>query len=213
LTASNKTRHFGEEERDAAKTARRMRWRIVTATNNAELAALLQAVARKDRAAFQALYERTAPKLFAIVLRILRERAPAEDVLQDVFLRVWQNAAGFSVEAGSAMGWLIAIARNRAIDHLRTKKLMPLAGTDDAADPYAEIAAIGDREAEMNDLAVLRHCLGELEESARSCVLLAYYEGYSREELAKRFDRPVNTIKTWLFRALGALKSCLERSS
>ncbi|HEY1735765.1 MAG TPA: sigma-70 family RNA polymerase sigma factor, partial [Methylovirgula sp.] len=95
----------------------------MTATNNAELAALLKAVARKDRAAFQALYEDTSPKLFAIVLRILRERAPAEDVLQDVFLKVWQNAAGFSPQAGSAMGWLIAIARNRAIDLLRSKKL------------------------------------------------------------------------------------------
>ena len=185
----------------------------MTVANNAELSALLQAVARKDRAAFQALYERTAPKLFAIVLRILRERAPAEDVLQDVFLRIWQNAAGFSPVAGPAMGWLIAIARNRAIDQLRTKKLVSLAGVDNAADPYAEIAALGDREAEMNDLAVLRHCLGELEEPARSCVLLAYYEGYSREELAKRYDRPVNTIKTWLFRSLSALKSCLERSS
>lgn len=184
----------------------------MTATNNAELAALLQAVARKDRAAFQVLYEGTAPKLFAIVLRILRDRAPAEDVLQDVFLRIWQNAAGFSAEAGPAMGWLVAIARNRAIDQLRTKKLVSLAA-DDSADPYAEIAAIGDREAEMNDLAVLRQCLGELEEPARSCVLLAYYEGYSREELAKRYDRPVNTIKTWLFRSLSTLKSCLERSS
>lgn len=183
----------------------------MTRSDNTELATLLYAVGRKDRAAFQELYQRTSPKLFGVVLRILRERAPAEDALQDVFLRVWQNAANFSTEAGPAMAWLIAIARNRAIDLVRARKLT-VSPDDDAPDLFDRIVALPDREAEMNDIAALRHCLGEIEEPARSCVLLAYYEGYSREELAQRYNRPVNTIKTWLFRSLSALKSCLERS-
>ena len=87
----------------------------MTATDNTELAMLLTAVARRDRTAFKELYQRVAPKLFAILLRILRNRAAAEDVLQEVFLRIWQNAQSFSAEAGPAMGWLISIARNRAI--------------------------------------------------------------------------------------------------
>jgi RNA polymerase sigma factor (sigma-70 family) len=184
----------------------------LTRSDNAELADLLDAVGRKDHAAFQELYRRTAPKLFGIVLRILRERAPAEDALQDVFLRVWQNAARFSAETGPAMAWLIAIARNRAIDLVRARKLTVSPG-DDAPDFFDQLVALPDRGAEMNDIAALRHCLGELTEPARSCVLLAYYEGYSREELAQRYNRPVNTIKTWLFRSLSALKSCLERAS
>lgn len=184
----------------------------MTFEDNAELAALIGAVARQDRTAFQTLYQRTAPKLFAIVLRIMRERALAEDVLQDVFLKVWQNASAFSTEAGPAMGWLIAIARNRSIDLLRAKAAAPRTAATDTKDLIETIAAIGDREAEMIDIASLRQCLGQIEEPARSCVLLAYYEGYSREELARRYDRPVNTIKTLLFRSLAALKSCLEAS-
>lgn len=184
----------------------------MTFEDNAELAALIGAVARQDRTAFQNLYQRAAPKLFAIVLRIIRERALAEDVLQDVFLKVWQNASTFSTEAGPAMGWLTAIARNRSIDLLRAKAIAPRAAATDTKDLIETIAAIGDREAEMINIASLRHCLGQIEEPARSCVLLAYYEGYSREELARRYDRPVNTIKTLLFRSLAALKSCLEAS-
>lgn len=185
----------------------------MTFEDNAELAALIGAVARQDRSAFQGLYQRVAPKLFAIVLRIIRERSLAEDVLQDVFLKVWQNASSYSTETGPAMGWLIAIARNRSIDLLRSKALAPRAAVTDAKDLIEKIAAVGDHEAEMIDIAALRHCLGQIDEPARSCVLLAYYEGYSREELAKRYERPVNTIKTLLFRSLAALKSCLETSS
>jgi RNA polymerase sigma factor (sigma-70 family) len=185
----------------------------LAAANNAELATLLSAVARRDRIAFKELYGHVAPKLFAILLRILRNKAVAEDVLQDVFLRIWQNADSFSAEAGPAMGWLISIARNRAIDVLRSKNPAEPASETDAADLFAKIAEPGDRETQMMNIAALRHCLGEIEEPTRSCILLAYYEGYSREELAARFDHPVNTIKTWLHRGLAALKACLDVST
>lgn len=178
--------------------------------DNVELANLVSAVGRRDRIAFKRLYAIAAPKLFGLILRILRDRALAEDVLQDVFARIWQSAEGFAPDAGPAMAWLSTIARNRAIDMLRSKG-PPLAAPDeDGTDYYERIAAPGDPEANMMNLAALRHCLGEIEEPARSCVLLAYYEGYSREELATRFERPVNTIKTWLHRSLAALKTCLE---
>lgn len=185
----------------------------MTATDNAKLATLLSVVARRDRAAFKELYACVAPKLFAILLRILRNRATAEDVLQDVFLKIWQNAESFSAEAGPAMGWLISIARNRAIDVLRSKNPAEPVADADVADLFEKIAEPADREAQMMNIAALRHCLGTIEEPTRSSILLAYYEGYSREELAQRFGRPVNTIKTWLHRGLAVLKSCLETST
>lgn len=185
----------------------------MNATDPAELATLLAAVARRDRAAFKRLYDRIAPKLFAILLRILRNKATAEEVLQDVFLRIWENAERFSAETGPAMGWLISIARNRAIDVLRSKNPAEPVAQSDEADPFAHFVVPGDRETEMLNIAALRHCLGTIDEPTRSCILFAYYEGYSREELARRFGSPVNTIKTWLHRGLATLKSCLETST
>ncbi|HTJ01917.1 MAG TPA: sigma-70 family RNA polymerase sigma factor [Methylovirgula sp.] len=186
---------------------------MLTSTDNAELAALLEAAGQRDRAAFKTLYDRVAPKLFAIALRILRDKATAEDALQEIFLRIWQNAAKFSPESGSAMGWLSAIARNRAIDVLRARGSAALTAMSETTELWENIAATDGGEAERLNLATLRRCLGAIEEPSRSCVLLAYYEGYSREELAQRFDKPVNTIKTWLFRSLSLLKSCLDSSS
>ena len=180
--------------------------------DNGELIALIGATARGDRDAFATLYQRTAPKLFAILLRILRGKAAAEDALQDVFLKIWQNARSFSPEAGPPMGWLISVARNRAIDILRARNPAE-PGELEATDLFARLADLSDGEAQMSDLSALRHCLGTLEEPARNCILLAYYEGYSREELARRFDRPVGTIKTWLHRNLAILKSCLEATT
>lgn len=179
-------------------------------TEQAELAALVLAVATGDRNAYQRLYVKTAPKLFAIILRMIRDRSMAEDILQDVFLRVWRNAGNFTPQSGNPMAWLSAIARNRAIDVLRQKNLVLLDRDQGETDWQERIADPHDQEREFVDLAALRHCLAEIDEPARSCILLAYYEGYSRDELAKRFDRPVNTIKTWLHRSLLALKSCLE---
>jgi RNA polymerase sigma factor (sigma-70 family) len=178
--------------------------------DQAELADLILAVAAGDRVAYRRLYDRTAPKLFGIVLRIIRDRSMAEDILQDVFLRVWRNAGNFAPDSGLPMAWLTSIARNRTIDVLRQKSLVLPERDDSDIDWQERIADPRDTEADFMDLSALRHCLSEIEEPARSCVLLAYYEGYSRDELAKRYERPVNTIKTWLHRSLLALKSCLD---
>jgi RNA polymerase sigma factor (sigma-70 family) len=171
---------------------------------------LLCAVARHDRDAFRNLYEVAAPKLFGTVLRITRNQAAAEEVLQDVFLRIWQNAASFSPDTGPARAWMNSVARNRAIDVLRQRASVPSLPGDGDDGIFERIAEDRDREGDMINNASLRHCLGEIEEPARDCVLLAYYEGYSREELAQRFERPVNTIKTWLHRTLASLRACLD---
>jgi RNA polymerase sigma factor (sigma-70 family) len=171
---------------------------------------LLEGAAKGDRSAFQALYRKTAPKLLAIVLRIVRDRAAAEDILQETFVRVWQNAGSYSSLAGEPLGWLASIARNRAIDVLRKKNPVLLDRDEEGIDWFEKIMDPQDQEANIVAMDALRHCLQKMEAPVRDCVLLAYYEGYSREELASRFDRPVNTIKTWLHRGLAALKACLE---
>jgi RNA polymerase sigma-70 factor (ECF subfamily) len=175
-----------------------------------DLKVLLECAAKGDRTAFQALYNKTAPKLFAIVLRIVRDRAVAEDTLQDAFVKIWQNAASYSSSAGEPLGWLASIARNRAIDVLRKKSAVLIATDEDGANWFEKVMDPLDQEANMIAMDALRHCLRQIEAPARDCILLAYYEGYSREELAGRFGKPVNTIKTWLHRGLAALKTCLE---
>ncbi|MEA2839984.1 MAG: hypothetical protein QOF41_1314 [Methylobacteriaceae bacterium] len=177
-----------------------------------DLSALLIATASGDRVAFRRLYDSVAPKLFAIIRRINRDPAGSEEILQDVFLRVWNNAGSFSPEAGSAMAWLVTIARNRAIDVIRQKRPV-LALVNDAGDPYDSIADTAMSETYLNDIAALRTCLGSIEEPTRTCILLAYYEGFSRDELAAKYAAPVNTIKSWLHRGLASLRDCLESAA
>jgi RNA polymerase sigma factor (sigma-70 family) len=175
-----------------------------------ELIRMLQATGRGDRRAFKAVYDRTSPLLFGIVLRILRNRATAEEVLQDSYLRIWRGAASFSASTGSPLGWMAAIARNRAIDVARQRREVLVEPDEDGRDWLESIPDPRAGGAGFADLRQLGHCLGLLDDSHRRCVLLAYYEGYSREELAARFDRPVNTIKTWLHRGLAALRHCMD---
>lgn len=179
---------------------------------DADLVCLLAATARRDRAAFARLYGLTAPKLLGIALRILRDRAIAEDVVQDAFVKVWQSAGTYSAEAGRPMTWLITIARNRAIDLVRARRIGPAQVADEGGDWLAGVAEERDREAEFIDADRLTVCLGELDETHRRCFVDAYLSGYSREELAVRYDRPVNTIKTWLHRSANALRTCLGAS-
>jgi RNA polymerase sigma-70 factor (ECF subfamily) len=170
------------------------------------LADLLAASARGDRTAFRRLYEATAPKLFAIVLRITRNRSVAEEVLQETFVKVWRKAERFQPEAGAPMAWLTAITRNLAIDRLRSERIERY--QDDGEAILARLPAPGGDDALSRE--ALRICLGALDEEARACVLLAYCSGFSREELAERFGRPVGTIKTLLHRSLKLLRTCLE---
>jgi RNA polymerase sigma factor (sigma-70 family) len=176
-------------------------------TESISLPDLLAASARGDRAAFRRLYEATAPKLFGIVLRITSNRSVAEEVLQETYIKVWQNAGRFAPEAGKPITWLAAIARNGAIDRIRAERIERQRSDDDQAilDKLSSPSPAdpGAREA-------LRLCLSGLEDEARSCVVLAYCSGFSREELAERFSRPVGTIKTLLHRSIKLLRDCLE---
>lgn len=179
------------------------------------LRGLLAEVGNGDAEALAQLYDLTSPKLFGVILRIQRDQGLAEDVLQDAYLRVWQAAGSYDPTVGRPLPWLCAIARNRAIDSVRRRGAAEVQGPseDEGEDWVARLMDPHDGATAFMDRDALRICLSRLETMHRDCVVLAYCEGYSREELAQRYDRPVNTIKTWLHRALAALKSCLETVS
>ena len=180
------------------------------ATDPDDLARLLSGVAAGRREDFERLYGLASAKLLGIALRILRDRHAAEDVVQDVFVRIWQSAGSYSAEAGRPMTWLISITRNRAIDVVRRKTEVAAPDTADGVDWMSEVADPRDAESEFLEADRLRLCLDRLDESHRRCFVDAYREGYTREELAERYGKPVNTIKTWLHRSAQSLRSCLD---
>ena len=163
-----------------------------------------------DRAAFTSIYSATSAKLFGVVLRILNDRAEAEDVLQEVFVKIWRNADRYAAGGYSPMTWLIAIARNQAIDRIRARKPRSEAIdeafqlADQTPGPEAQTIAASERR-------LIDGCLGELDDAKAGAVRGAYLEGYSYEELSAHFDVPLNTMRTWLRRSLMKLKECLER--
>jgi RNA polymerase sigma-70 factor (ECF subfamily) len=175
----------------------------------ADLADLLAATAKRDQAAFQALFRATRAKLYGVALRILKRHDLAEEVVQETYVNVWNNAARFDAAVASPVTWMATIARNRAIDLLRKRREASIedepAAMEIAADLPNPLAA---RET-SEDLQRLMACLGRLDEERKRLVLLAYYDGLSREQLAARFAAPVNTIKTWLRRSLMEIRDCL----
>jgi RNA polymerase sigma-70 factor, ECF subfamily len=174
-----------------------------------ELVWLLAAVAKGDRAAFERLYAATRAKLYGVVLRILRRHDLADEVMQETYLKIWNSAGQFDPALSSPITWMVAIARNRAIDQVRKKTEVSI----DEDPAVLEIAAdspdpLAKREM-TEELRRLLACMGRLDEERRRLVLFAYYDGWSREQLAAKFDKPVNTVKTWLRRALIEIRECL----
>ncbi|MEM7225651.1 MAG: sigma-70 family RNA polymerase sigma factor [Pseudomonadota bacterium] len=168
------------------------------------LAGLLLATSRGDQAAFAELYQATSPRLFAVVLRIARRRDQAEELLQETYLRIWREAGGYQANRGAPMAWMVTIARNRALDRWRKEVRRPAA---EAAEP-AEMLDWGDLNGDTRDL---RHCLSGLAPAQRDAILLAYIEGYTHDELARRLKSPLGTIKSWIRRGLLRLRECLEQ--
>lgn len=194
-------------------------------TSNETLAELLQATARGDSKSFKRLYDETSPHLFAIALKMMREKALAEDVLQDAFVQVWHRARDYHTERGAVLTWMTTLVRYRAIDLMRKRRTgsgrerlttldpddadfdMPDApdttdGGADGASPLSSAIA-------SEDSRRLERCMQRLSAEQKRSVALAFFHGLTHSELAECLAEPLGTIKSRLRRSLARLKECL----
>lgn len=189
-----------------------------------DLAAALARSALGDRAAFKRLYELSSGHLFAVILRIQRDRDLADDLLQEVYVSAWKAAASFDASRAQPMTWLIHIARNKAIDSLRRAQAQPrtesLQADDDADDrPDAQARLVDEAPGpaalleRASDARQLGHCMAGLSAAQRQSVALAFFDGLSHAEVADQLCQPLGTVKSWVRRALMTLKSCLEKAA
>jgi RNA polymerase sigma-70 factor, ECF subfamily len=173
--------------------------------------ALLAQVALGNRVAFDALYRATSSRLFGICLRVLTQRSEAEDALQDVYTTVWRKAAQFDAGKATATAWLAMIARNKAIDRLRSLPAQQARASLDLAQDIEDPGASPAQQAQTaTDRAQLEHCLERLEPRRRSLIRAAFFDGLTYEELAGRIQAPLGSIKSWIRRGLLQLRECLD---
>ncbi|MEO6245762.1 MAG: sigma-70 family RNA polymerase sigma factor [Opitutaceae bacterium] len=176
---------------------------------------LLHAVARRDEVAFAELYDRLSRPVFSLVVRILRSHAEAEEVLQEAFWQVWERAPDYRVELGTAFGWVVTIARHKAIDRLRAnarhlkriEEAQGLRDEEDFAAPAAIDALVSDERG-----AVVRSALAQLNAEERRAIALAFFDGLTHDEIATALRAPVGTIKARIRRGMLKLKPALARA-
>lgn len=175
------------------------------------LAAQLSRVALGDRAALAEVYRLTGAKLFGVCLRILGDRAEAEDVLQQVYLTVWQKAGAFDAARASPITWLVAIARNRSIDRRRARRpgaeSAPIEAAAEVSDPAPSALAALEASEERRRLL---DCLAALEERHAGPIRRAFFDGLTYDELARATGVPLGTMKSWIRRGLATLRECLS---
>ncbi len=188
------------------------------ADRQARLAALLARVALADQRAFEELYRLTSAHLYAVALRIVRERGLAEELLQEAYVSVWHHAASYTAERAQPTTWLTAIVRNRCLDHVRKRDLDTVSThrDDDEDAPEFDIPDGSPGPAELMvagaDAHAVRDCVEALEGASRQAIALAFFQGLSHSELAAHLAQPLGTVKSWIRRGLERLKGCLERA-
>ena len=188
-----------------------------------ELGGLLGRSGLGDREAFATLYGKTSAHLFAVILRINRDRAQAEDILQEVYVNVWRAARTFDAAQSQPLTWLTSIARNRAIDSLRRAQAQPKlqrpfaadAGADDEDDDVYETVADGspgplELLSRAADARALGECMEKLSTLQKQSIALAFFHGLSHAEVAAQLRQPLGTVKSWVRRSLLVLKACLQ---
>ncbi|ATC62683.1 RNA polymerase subunit sigma-70 [Nibricoccus aquaticus] len=182
---------------------------------NAADAALLREIASGNKDALARLYDRFSRPLFAVALRILHDRAEAEDVVHDIFISLWQKAATFEAARCSALGWAIALTRNRAIDRLRTRRrrgeiLDTSAPADLGYDETASTAESSSLDLSFKERATtVRQAVTQLSAEQRTALELAFFSGLTQQEIAARLHEPLGTVKARIRRGLLKLRDLL----
>lgn len=191
-------------------------------TDPAHLHLCLVATAKQDAKAFKELYESSAPKLFSFILRILQNRELAEEVLQESFVNIWNNAASYQSSLASPMTWMTTIVRNRTFDLLRKlnngQHLQVSYETDEFENDLWQTMESPDANPEQalglsQDAASLARCMTKLEGLHRQAMSLAYFHDLSHSEVADQMQLPIGTVKTWIRRGLEKLRLCLNTTS
>jgi len=173
-------------------------------------AELVHAIARGDERALASLYDHYSPILFGLLLRILKDRPEAEDVLQEVFLQIWQRASSFDVERGRPFTWLVTLARSRAIDRLRSTRSRERAALASAMEAPEPVADASDDAVRSEQGEAVRGALAAIPEEQRRALLLAYFDGLSQTEIAARLDQPLGTVKTRMRSGMMKLRELLR---
>jgi RNA polymerase sigma-70 factor (ECF subfamily) len=181
---------------------------------SARLAELLARTALSDQAAYAELYRLTASHLYAVALRILREPAAAEDVLQEAFVSIWHHAGSYSTAKAKPQTWLTSIVRNRCLDQLRRREPDTVTMTRDEDETEMEFETPGPTAIELllagAEANSVRDCVERLDGSQKQAIALAFYQGLSHAELSRHLRQPLGTVKSWVRRGLERLKACLE---
>lgn len=178
----------------------------------------LKHCANGNRQALMQLYEQEAPRLLAVVMRILQNRSLAEDIVHDAFIKIWKNSGSYHPELGSARGWVYTLTRNLALNALKYSKRQVLSEPEFLLD-LCDSKLVEEEQGSdtLSELAKdpltqneLHLCLDKLEPDRKLCILHAYVDGYTQGEIAQLLDKPLGTVKSWIKRSLKVLKECLQ---
>jgi RNA polymerase sigma-70 factor (ECF subfamily) len=172
---------------------------------------LIQQVAKQDRDAFSQFYDRFSTLVFTLAMRMLRARSDAEDLLQEVFVQVWRQAQNYSAERGSPEAWIINIARSRAFDKLRSIRKMGRSFVP-AGDPLREeLGENVESSVVRSDVRMATNsALANLSEVQRTLMEMAYLDGLTQTEIAKRLAEPLNTVKTRMRSGIQRLRESIS---
>ena len=191
---------------------------VLTPTDSRDVspdAALVRDLLRKDVSAFEQLYDRHSRVVYSLVLRILQQAASAEEVVQDVFLQLWRNASRYDPNRGPFLPWLLTLARNRALDHLRLKSERQRR-REDQTDELPPVPVVPDFEQTIDEKRQadrVRALMTELQPKQKRAIELAYFEGLSHTEIATALKEPLGTVKSWIRNGLMRLREGLQAAS
>ncbi|MDI2141614.1 MULTISPECIES: RNA polymerase sigma factor [unclassified Pseudomonas] len=206
----NGTSAVAELACELPETSTRPVWRLaITLADTDQLRQLLAQCSLGDRRAFETLYRCVGPRLHGVALRFMGRPDLAEEVLQESFVRIWNNASRYESHLSAPMTWMINITRHQAIDQLRRHRDRPL--TDFEQDALTdESPSAHDQLNSAREATALNRCLDTLEGMQRQSITVAYFQGLSCSELAEHLAAPLGSVKSWIRRGMERLRRCLE---